>query len=1260
MSQIDQNKTIFSLQSALTPSLNLIDGREEIDRLKFLTEYATLINFYDQENTINGTWNPFLMKDPVFLLANIARVNYTKIHGLYNTTCTNLKQVISNTPTQENISIYFNQLFNQLLEVFMKIERWSYFMDKYHHDYSLKNFVIHKLKLKFSAYFWALIALWKDVSSNQTIKGIQTIDTSLFQEYSKAIWVQSNEPFWNVLNIQMPLNPTEKSDKKGMQECLNKVLNTLVFVGDQLFSFLSDIIDHASTEYDSLSVRKGVFPDTSLLRAFVKLQEIQQEQLNGISKKHLEFYFKDILKQKKRNAEPDKAIISAELVKKDNTFQLAEGTLFKAGVDVNKQPILFRSLNSTNLNPGILTSGFTLAQNKDSNTGLISLYKAPVEKQTILKKNKVGNTIGWKTFGGQPENIASPESLGFAFASPLLYLKEGTRKITIKLSFEAVLKEELFTQAKYYLSTKTGWLELKEKGTTTVKNNSYEILPEGNNKQEISLEIILNPSEKPIEKFTKNPDEIDVYWPMFKMMFDQFDDLSEPPIFSAIDISVAVANVKSFTLNSDYGVLSTKKPYQLFGPTPVLNNSFIIGSEEIFSKPLTFLNIQIDWDGLPTNFQNYYQEYNDNMNLEVSPQESSNSQTTEEVKKGAFNNKSFTSNFDVLQDNEWETLTTTKQSSCSFDNKLGRFVCKNYADQKLQKTVVNANELLFSTTENNTLQSSSVFSFQIGPTLKQDPSHQFNPVESTGNSVFSFQIAPTIKPDPSLQHKPLKFTEKSTNGFLKMNLIGPEMGFGTDVYAKVVSNIAHKNAKELIDKKAPTHAPANLPFVPNVKLLSANYAANQSIQLDFSKSDTPFQCFAYTPNKTYQVYDSSPDADFNPGINKTTLDGIQSVENILPLFPAIESEGVLYLSMDKLVAPCELNLYFELARKTGTVPDKVAINYRYLTASGWKVMPVLSDVTKNFTCSGIIKVSISDDISSTHVSMPNDQFWLSIGVPNNPNSYPDTIYLQSNGFEVERTGTSFLSDMNTPKLPAGAISKSLNPIPEISKVVQIFPSFSGRGAEDGSIMNKRISTRLRTKDRVINSVDYFGIIKQEFPDIFYSKCVYDKVNRKTKIYLVKKFEHINDVGAFIPLVSVCTEEMVAEYLSKRASAFANIETLNFIPEYVSVTANVLVDKNYGLGQIEKEINKKLNLYLSPWIESDAVQMKIDQGLTKSQISSLIKNIEGVLSVSSIEINKSLEASKTSSATDSAVVVKTLIQTLLVTSENHQLKCKHLL
>ena len=885
---------------------------------------------------------------------------------------------------------------------------------------------------------------------------------------------------------------------------------------------------------------------------------------------------------------------------------------------------------------------------------MISIYKSLVETPSVLKKNKEGQVLGWETFGGNVENLTVSKSLGLAFTSPLLYLKEGVRIITIKLSFETTINQELFNRAKYYLSTKTEWLELEMKGGTESVgsgNNLCEVMSVGDNTQEIILKITLNSTEKSIENFAKNPDGINVSWPMFKMMFNQFETLSAPPTLSNIDIRVDVTGVQTFTLNSDYGVLNTKKPFQLFGPTPELNNSFIIGSEEIFSKPLSFLNIKIDWDALPTNFQDYYQAYNNNLDLGPVIDNSgffkkvSGKAKTDKpvVETGPFNNTCFINNFNVLQDQQWNTLTSIKQNSCSFNEGEGTFVCDNYtiitpaptpenSNEPKAPPVsnVNVNELLFSTSDKNILVPNSIFSFQIDPTI--------------------------LKPDYALQLSPLTFTDKSANGFIKMNLIGPEMGFGSSDYPKVVSNIALKNAKELMDKKSSSHVAANLPFVPKVKLLSANYSAAQAIQLDFTQTDVPFQCFAYTPNSTYQVYDSCLDIDFNANINQTTLDGIQTKKNGLALFPSVESKGLLYLSLENVVTPCELNLYVELARKVGSIPSEGEINYRYLTASGWKDMRVLADETKNFTCSGIIKVSIPDDICRNHESMPNDKYWLSIGVPNNSNSYADTIYLQTNGFEVERTGTSFLSDLNTPKLKAGSIIKTVDLIPEISKVVQQFPSFSGLGAEDALMMNKRVSTRLRTKGRVINSVDYYNLIQQEFPEIFYSKSVYNKANRTTQIYLVKKFEEVNNANAFMPLVSVCEEEVICEFLTKRAPAFANIEVLNFVPEYVSISADISVDKKYGLGEMEKEINAKLNLFLSPWIESDAIQLEIDQGLTASQLLNLIKNIEGVINVSSIEINKKSDVSTKNEALSGGKPS----ERLLVTSQKHTLTCNHLL
>jgi hypothetical protein len=46
MQIIDQNSALVAQETALIPGASLIDGRTEIDRLSFLTEFASVINFY--------------------------------------------------------------------------------------------------------------------------------------------------------------------------------------------------------------------------------------------------------------------------------------------------------------------------------------------------------------------------------------------------------------------------------------------------------------------------------------------------------------------------------------------------------------------------------------------------------------------------------------------------------------------------------------------------------------------------------------------------------------------------------------------------------------------------------------------------------------------------------------------------------------------------------------------------------------------------------------------------------------------------------------------------------------------------------------------------------------------------------------------------------------------------------------------------------------------------------------------------------------
>ena len=93
---IDQNSAINSLNEALVPSPYLIDERTEQDWLYFLTEFSKLINFYNDSNTIDGNWSPFLLKDPVFLMVSISKTNYKSLHSDYKNSCAEIQRLVQN------------------------------------------------------------------------------------------------------------------------------------------------------------------------------------------------------------------------------------------------------------------------------------------------------------------------------------------------------------------------------------------------------------------------------------------------------------------------------------------------------------------------------------------------------------------------------------------------------------------------------------------------------------------------------------------------------------------------------------------------------------------------------------------------------------------------------------------------------------------------------------------------------------------------------------------------------------------------------------------------------------------------------------------------------------------------------------------------------------------------------------------------------------------------------------------------------------
>ncbi len=91
-------------------------------------------------------------------------------------------------------------------------------------------------------------------------------------------------------------------------------------------------------------------PHFVLLLSFLKLLEGVRERLNGLTKKHLDFYFKNVLRMQKKKAVPNHVHVLVDLAKNTKEFLLPAGTLLNAGKDSSGKYLVCKTNENVLLN----------------------------------------------------------------------------------------------------------------------------------------------------------------------------------------------------------------------------------------------------------------------------------------------------------------------------------------------------------------------------------------------------------------------------------------------------------------------------------------------------------------------------------------------------------------------------------------------------------------------------------------------------------------------------------------------------------------------------------------------------------------------------------------------------------------------------------------------------------------------------------------------------------------------------------------------
>ncbi len=343
-------------------------------------------------------------------------------------------------------------------------------------------------------------------------------------------------------------------------------------------------------------------PHIALYMAFLLLFRHAQKYMNGLTGRHLDFYYCDVLGFRRKGATPDKAHVVFELKKNVDDQLIEAGTLLKAGKD-SKGKELFYALTEDLL--------VTRAEIK----GLRSVFVDPDNVVHIAPVANSSDGLGGELEGDEPKwrpfghNGLPKAEIGFALASPVLALRGGVRTVTVRLALSdlggvdpGTVEEALFN---VYLTGEKGWM-----GPVEVSLRQQE--GEGR----FVFSFTLGSDEGPVTAY--NPGihggGFETSFPLMQVLLDQekndkgYDSLRDVQIKSA-GITVDVSDVEDLTIENDLGSIAPGKSFMPFGPNPEKGSSLYIGCDEAFSKDLDGFSLKITWKvpskKLSTCYENY-------------------------------------------------------------------------------------------------------------------------------------------------------------------------------------------------------------------------------------------------------------------------------------------------------------------------------------------------------------------------------------------------------------------------------------------------------------------------------------------------------------------------------------------------------------------------------------------------------------------------------------------------------------------------------
>lgn len=480
---------------------------------------------------------------------------------------------------------------------------------------------------------------------------------------------------------------------------------------------------------------------------------------------------------------------------------------------------------------------------------------------------------------------------------------------------------------------------------------------------------------------------------------------------------------------------------------------------------------------------------------------------------------------------------------------------------------------------------------------------------------------------------------KAKSGWMKLELCYPPNAFGH----KEFTDLVKKNIAESTKSKKVV-LPPNDPWTPQAKSISIDYSSMVEVNFDEANQENSGHFYHLMPF----------------GQKKINAKGTLKQK---PLMPPMDIGSELYIGLSNLESPQIFSIFFRLSDYISDfLPPDQKFTWLIMNGGKWEILEqnqILEDETNGFIQSGTITFDISRKIDLTQSGeLPMGYAWMKLVVNTN-------IYFFSNILDIrcEAIKAKYSSDDNPDsicRIEPNTISVAGNYIAGLAGIEQPYPSFGGRNAETHEHFIKRVSERLRHKNRMINVWDYEHLILEEFPEVNRVKCL-PNTNHKLKsepgnvliviVPFVERFER----SSHIPSLPRNYLEKVKRFVKMKTSPFAKVEIMNPIYEEVKLKFNVRFKRGINYRHYTEVLQNELIAYFSPWLFKSNSQLNFGINIRGASIIYFLEKlpyVDVITNLGILQIVGGRIIPHDLSASSNVIIKPTSAISIFISSEKH--------